>query len=129
MSVTFPKKPASPTNAVVAAHPEQTVYLQSYLPEVFKGLAVSMKHFFDNTKEMVLGKRPDPVLERYDEGIDNGVIHEIRPHASGITQEVDLYWGGSMAQDSWAGLSGMAVQVDGNINFGVSDQLCGFVVG
>jgi NADH-quinone oxidoreductase subunit I len=69
MSVTFPKKPASPTNAVVAAHPEQTVYLQSYLPEVFKGLAVSMKHFFDNTKEMVLGKRPDPVLERYDEGI------------------------------------------------------------
>jgi NADH-quinone oxidoreductase subunit I len=28
-----------------------------------------MKHFFDNTKEMVLGRRPDPVLERYDEGI------------------------------------------------------------
>ncbi len=69
MSVTFPKKPASPSNAVVAAHPDQTVYLQSYLPEVFKGVAVSMKHFFDNTKEMVLGRRPDPVLERYDEGI------------------------------------------------------------
>ena len=69
MSVTFPKKPASPTNAVVAVHPEQTLYLQSYLPEVFKGVALSMKHFFDNTKEMVMGHRPDPVLERYDEGI------------------------------------------------------------
>jgi NADH-quinone oxidoreductase subunit I len=69
MSVTFPKKPASPTNAVIAEHPEQSLYLQSYLPEVLKGVAVSMKHFFDNTKEMVLGRRPDPVLERYDEGI------------------------------------------------------------
>ena len=69
MTVTFPKKPASPPNAVVAEHPEQTMYLQSYLPEVLKGVGVSMKHFFDNTKEMVLGRRPDPVLERYDEGI------------------------------------------------------------
>jgi NADH-quinone oxidoreductase subunit I len=69
MSVTFPKKPAGPLNAVVAEHPDQTVYLQSYLPEVLKGVAVSMKHFFDNTKEMVFGKRPDPVLERYAEGI------------------------------------------------------------
>ncbi|HEY2515684.1 MAG TPA: NADH-quinone oxidoreductase subunit I, partial [Polyangiaceae bacterium] len=69
MSVTFPKKPSSPTNAVVAEHPEKNLYIQSYFPEVFKGLAVSMKHFFDNTKEMVLGRRPDPVLERFDEGI------------------------------------------------------------
>jgi NADH-quinone oxidoreductase subunit I len=28
-----------------------------------------MKHFFSNTKEMLLGKRPDPVLESLDEGI------------------------------------------------------------
>jgi NADH-quinone oxidoreductase subunit I len=69
MSVTFPKKPARPPNAVVAEHPDPTVYLQSYLPEVLKGVAVSMKHFFDNTKEMVFGKRPDPVLERYADGI------------------------------------------------------------
>jgi NADH-quinone oxidoreductase subunit I len=69
MAVTFPKKPALPPNAVVAAHPDKSLYIQSYLPEVFKGVALSMKHFFDNTKEMVLGKRPDPVLDRYDEGI------------------------------------------------------------
>ncbi len=28
-----------------------------------------MQHFFENTREMVRGKRPDPVLERYDDGI------------------------------------------------------------
>ena len=43
--------------------------MQSYLPEVFRGVGVSMKHFFENTREMVRGKRPDPVLERYDDGI------------------------------------------------------------
>jgi NADH-quinone oxidoreductase subunit I len=69
MSVTFPKKPASPTNSVVAHHPAHTMYIKSTFPEVFRGLGVSMKHFFDNTKEMLKGTRPDPVLERYDEGI------------------------------------------------------------
>jgi len=69
MATTFPKKPASALNAVVAEHTDHSLYIQSYLPEVLKGVAVSMKHFFDNTKEMVTGKRPDPVLERYDEGI------------------------------------------------------------
>ena len=69
MAVTFPKKPSLPPNAVVAEHPDKSIYVQSYLPEVLKGVALSMKHFFDNTKEMVLNKRPDPVLDRYDEGI------------------------------------------------------------
>jgi NADH-quinone oxidoreductase subunit I len=69
MSVTFPKKPASATNAVVAEHPVNTLYIKSTFPEIFRGLGVSMKHFFDNTKEMLKGTRPDPVLERYDEGI------------------------------------------------------------
>jgi NADH-quinone oxidoreductase subunit I len=69
MSVTFPKKPASATNAVVAEHPAHTLYIQSTFPEIFRGLGVSMKHFFENTKEMIKGTRPDPVLERYDEGI------------------------------------------------------------
>jgi NADH-quinone oxidoreductase subunit I len=68
MSVTFPKK-KSPTNAVVAQHSDDSLYLRVYFPEVLKGVAVSMKHFFDNTKEMITGRRPDPVLERYDEGI------------------------------------------------------------
>ncbi len=69
MSKAFPKKPASPPSAVVAEHPERTPTTQMYLPEIFKGLAVSMKHFFSNTKEMVRGQLPDPVTERLDEGI------------------------------------------------------------
>ena len=32
-------------------------------------MGVSMRHFFENTREMVRGKRPDPVLERFDDGI------------------------------------------------------------
>jgi NADH-quinone oxidoreductase subunit I len=28
-----------------------------------------MKHFFENTREMIRGKRPDPVLDRFDDGI------------------------------------------------------------
>lgn len=69
MSQAFPKKAPSPPNAVVAEHPDRNPVTQSYLPEVFRGLAVSMKHFFVNTREMVKNQRPDPVIERYDEGI------------------------------------------------------------
>jgi NADH-quinone oxidoreductase subunit I len=69
MAVTFPKKPASSAKVVVAEHQDHSPYVQSYLPEALKGVSVSMKHFFTNTKEMILGKRPDPVLESLDEGI------------------------------------------------------------
>jgi NADH-quinone oxidoreductase subunit I len=69
MSQAFPKKASLPPNAVVAEHAERNPTTQSYLPEVFRGLALSMKHFFVNTRERVKGQRPDPVTERYDEGI------------------------------------------------------------
>jgi NADH-quinone oxidoreductase subunit I len=69
MARTFPKKPAAPINVVAVSHVEHDLTTQSYLPEVFRGLGVSMRHFFHNTKEMLLGQRPDPVTERYDEGI------------------------------------------------------------
>ncbi len=65
----FPKKPASTPNAVVVAYTKKDLATQSYLPAIFKGLAVSLKHFFTNTRDMVHGERPDPVLERYDIGI------------------------------------------------------------
>ncbi len=66
---TFPKKPASPTNAYVVAHVDPTPATQAYLPEIFKGLGVAMKHFFKNTKEMVKGERPDPVLDSIAQGV------------------------------------------------------------
>ena len=67
---TFPKKPpVTKGAAVVVEYVDRSPTTQSYLPEIVKGLGVSMKHFFKNTKEMVRGERPDPVLERYDDGI------------------------------------------------------------
>jgi NADH-quinone oxidoreductase subunit I len=65
----FPKKAALPTNAVVVGEGERSVVTQSYLPEVGRGLAVTMQHFFHNTREMLRGERPDPVTERLDPGI------------------------------------------------------------
>jgi NADH-quinone oxidoreductase subunit I len=50
--------------------PKRTPGVQAYIPEIAKGLAITMKHFFVNTKEMVLGDRNDPVLEALDDGIN-----------------------------------------------------------
>jgi NADH-quinone oxidoreductase subunit I len=69
MPQAFPKKPPSKPQAVVTEHPPRDPQTQAYLPEIMKGLAVSMKHFFVNTKDMIKNKRPDPVTERFDEGI------------------------------------------------------------
>jgi NADH-quinone oxidoreductase subunit I len=65
----FPKKPASPTNAVAVRYAPHDLEVSSYLPEIVKGVGVSMKHFFDNYREMLRGQRPDPVLDRFDDGI------------------------------------------------------------
>ena len=64
----FPKKPPLPPKTIVVT-PERSLTTQSFLPEVVRGVAVSMKHFFQNTKEMVRGERPDPVTERLAGGI------------------------------------------------------------
>jgi NADH-quinone oxidoreductase subunit I len=65
---TFPKKKA-PLNATPVTYASTGLDVSSYLPEVIRGVSVSMKHFFENTREMIRGKRPDPVLDRYDDGI------------------------------------------------------------
>jgi NADH-quinone oxidoreductase subunit I len=66
---TFPKKPPANTNATAVPYAAHDFGMKSYLPEIFRGVGVSMKHFFDNTREMVRGERPDPVLDRFDDGI------------------------------------------------------------
>jgi NADH-quinone oxidoreductase subunit I len=66
---TFPKKPALPTKTIVVTPDLRSLTTQSFLPEVARGVAVSMKHFFQNTKEMLRGERPDPVTERLAGGI------------------------------------------------------------
>jgi NADH-quinone oxidoreductase subunit I len=67
-TATFPKKRA-PTNAVPIPHVGRSLEVQSYLPEVMRGVSISMKHFFENTRDMIRGQRPDPVLERFDDGM------------------------------------------------------------
>ncbi len=51
------------------ARPVRSADVQAYIPELMKGMALTMRHFFKNTKEMVLGQRPDPVLEGNEDGI------------------------------------------------------------
>jgi NADH-quinone oxidoreductase subunit I len=49
--------------------PKRPPTTQALVPEILKGMRVTMKHFFRNTKEVALGQRPDPVLESLDEGV------------------------------------------------------------
>src|SRR5258708_14483407 len=79
---TFPKK-RSTANAVAVSYTPQSFEVRSYLPEVVRGVGVSMRHFFDNTRDMIRGKRPDPVLDRFDDGITTiSYPEEKRPYPS-----------------------------------------------
>ncbi|GAC1352525.1 MAG: hypothetical protein NVSMB1_16270 [Polyangiales bacterium] len=51
------------------AKPNRSAMEQSYVPEVAKGIALTMKHFFKNTKEMLKGTRPNSVDFAMEEGI------------------------------------------------------------
>jgi NADH-quinone oxidoreductase subunit I len=66
---TFSKKPALAPETVVVTPGLRSMSTQSFLPEIARGIGVSMQHFFHNTKDMLRGERPDPVTERLDEGI------------------------------------------------------------
>ncbi|MBN2197467.1 MAG: NADH-quinone oxidoreductase subunit I [Polyangiaceae bacterium] len=50
--------------------PERTIAVESYVPEVARGVGITLAHFLRNTKEYVSGQRPDPVLESVGEGIN-----------------------------------------------------------
>ncbi|MBI4699833.1 MAG: NADH-quinone oxidoreductase subunit I [Deltaproteobacteria bacterium] len=49
--------------------PERSFHVQSYVPEWMKGTAITMRHFLQNTKELVLGQKKDPVLGALEGGI------------------------------------------------------------
>ena len=55
-----------------------TVEVQSYVPEVARGVALTSRHFFRNLKEMLLAQRNDPVLEAVEEGINTIAYPEQR---------------------------------------------------
>ncbi len=69
MAVTFPKKTPAPVKTVTVSGPARDFSTQSYIPEVIRGVSVSMQHFFSNWKDMLRGERPDPVTQRLDRGI------------------------------------------------------------
>lgn len=63
------KPRGKPVEPKVIPRPQRTAEVQAYVPAFLKGMAITMRHFFKNTKEMVLGQKPDPVLEALEEGI------------------------------------------------------------
>ena len=60
------------------ARPERNAAIQSYVPEVTRGVGITLRHLLRNTKEYVLGQRPDPVLESASDGINTVVYPEQR---------------------------------------------------
>jgi NADH-quinone oxidoreductase subunit I len=51
------------------ARPNRTALEQTFVTEIAKGIGVTMKHFFSNTKDMIRGTRPDAVTNALDDGI------------------------------------------------------------
>jgi NADH-quinone oxidoreductase subunit I len=66
---TWTKRPVRFSEPVTIARPDRTPQVQSYVPEFLKGAVITMRHFFRNTKDRVLGTKSDPVLENFDGGI------------------------------------------------------------
>jgi len=50
--------------------PARTPAVQSYIPELLKGLGITIGSALRNTKELAFGTRPDPVLESINDGIN-----------------------------------------------------------
>ena len=77
-------KPLGPKAVVgkVLPRPARSGAVQSFVPEIAKGLAITAKHFFENTKEMALGQRPDPNLESIEDGVNTvSYPEQRRPYA------------------------------------------------
>jgi NADH-quinone oxidoreductase subunit I len=53
----------------VIPRPRRVASVQTYVPAWIKGTGVTMRHFFQNVKERMLGQKRDPVLEPFDGGI------------------------------------------------------------
>jgi len=67
--MSWTKRAVKNTAGVPIARPDRTASVQGFLPAWLKGTGLTMKHFFRNTKERVLGQKRDPVLENFDGGV------------------------------------------------------------
>ena len=69
MSETWTKPAVRRTEGKPIPRAPRGVAVQTYVPAWLAGTGVSMKHFFQNAKERVLGQKRDPVLENFEAGI------------------------------------------------------------
>ncbi len=69
MSSTWTKPASHEVKGKPVERPDRSASSQSYFPEFIKGMGITMRHFFKNSKELILGQRPDPVLESLADGI------------------------------------------------------------
>ena len=51
------------------ARPKRNAQVQAYIPAWIRGTGLTMKHFFTNVKDRILGDKLDPVLESFESGI------------------------------------------------------------
>jgi NADH-quinone oxidoreductase subunit I len=67
-----PTEPLGPRQIVgtPVVRPRRTPGVQGYVPEVARGLGITISHFFRNAKEMALGQRNDPVLDGISDGVN-----------------------------------------------------------
>ena len=63
------KFPYDRVKGTPVSRPEMNALEKSYVTEAVKGLAITMGHFFRNTKAMLRGERPDAVTDPLAEGI------------------------------------------------------------
>jgi len=72
MTESSPARPLGPRQVTgkTVTRPQRGAGVQTYVPELTKGLLITMKHFFQNTKEMALGMRNDPNLEAIEDGVN-----------------------------------------------------------
>ena len=66
---TWTKPAVRHTQGVAVARPERSAQVQSYVPAWLRGTGITMRVFFQNAKERMLGQKRDPVLEDFDGGI------------------------------------------------------------
>lgn len=68
-TTSWTKPQGKPVLPKVIPRPPRSFDVQSYVPYTIAGLGQTMRTFFNNTKEMVLGQKPDPVVESLAEGV------------------------------------------------------------
>jgi NADH-quinone oxidoreductase subunit I len=68
-NASWTKRAVKSSNTVVIPRPNRTAPVQSYVPAFVKGTGITMKSFFTNFKDRVLGQKRDPVLENFDGGL------------------------------------------------------------